>query len=355
MADTTALVKIDDERIGNALTKPELMDQLLAEVKKHCDAFDGDVSTPAHRKQMSSFAYKVTRTKTAVDKYGKDMVAEAKAQIKVVDNARKLARDTLEEYKDEVRKPLTDWEAEWEKAKGRIENIKLAGAQVCEVAEEYLNIHTQLKAVDIATFPEDLRDEAAVAVDASILATTKSHENALKAEAEKEELERLRTAEQDRIAKEEQQRIEAAAADKAKAEAEAKAEQARIEAEQKAAQAIADANARAELASQQKIIAEHQAAEAVRVAQEQSARDKASSDRLVEQAVADEKAAAALEAEQIAATEAKRAANKAHQKKIMNAAYADMLHAHTEMTHESSIAVVKAIADGKISHVEMKF
>ena len=41
---------------------------------------------------------------------GKDLVSEQKAEIKRVDAIRKHARDTLDELKVRIRKPLTDWE-----------------------------------------------------------------------------------------------------------------------------------------------------------------------------------------------------------------------------------------------------
>jgi hypothetical protein len=79
------------------------------------------VETAKSRKAIASMAYKVSQSKTILDNAGKDLVSEAKAKIKKIDMARKYSRDFLDSLRDEVRKPLTDWEeAEKEKEEKRI-------------------------------------------------------------------------------------------------------------------------------------------------------------------------------------------------------------------------------------------
>ena len=55
-------------------------------------------------------AYKVARSKTALDEQGKELVGAIKKQSGEIDAERKRVRDELDALKDEVRKPLTDWE-----------------------------------------------------------------------------------------------------------------------------------------------------------------------------------------------------------------------------------------------------
>lgn len=69
-----------------------------------------DISSPEGRKAIASLARKVSRSKTAIDDAGKQLNESKRAEIAVVDADRRFARETLDELRDEVRKPLNDWE-----------------------------------------------------------------------------------------------------------------------------------------------------------------------------------------------------------------------------------------------------
>ena len=69
-----------------------------------------DASTAANRKKLASIAYSVAQAKTGIDGEGKDLVSEAKAKIKVVDDNRKAVRDKLDTLRDTIRQPVTDYE-----------------------------------------------------------------------------------------------------------------------------------------------------------------------------------------------------------------------------------------------------
>src|SRR6185437_576408 len=69
-----------------------------------------DISTPAGRKDIASLAYKVARSKTALDGAGKDLKAEWLAKSNAVDAERRTLRERLDALADEVRAPLTEWE-----------------------------------------------------------------------------------------------------------------------------------------------------------------------------------------------------------------------------------------------------
>ena len=62
------------------------------------------------RDAIASQAYKVSKSKTAVDNHGKDLVAGIKAQAAVIDRDRKAWRDQCDALRDEIRKPLDEWE-----------------------------------------------------------------------------------------------------------------------------------------------------------------------------------------------------------------------------------------------------
>lgn len=86
------------------------VEPLLKDIQAKVANFNGDVSTDIGRKKIASFAFKISRSKTAVDNMGKEHVAELKQLPKLVDEQRKMFRDGMDEMRDAVRKPLTDWE-----------------------------------------------------------------------------------------------------------------------------------------------------------------------------------------------------------------------------------------------------
>ena len=58
--------------------------------------------TEKGRKHFASVAYKVARSKTYIDDLGKNLVADAKKQISLVDAERKSIKDQLDLLKSEI-------------------------------------------------------------------------------------------------------------------------------------------------------------------------------------------------------------------------------------------------------------
>lgn len=90
---------------------------LVAKISEHTKSLVFDVATEKGRDECRSIAYKIARSKTALDEIGKSLVADWKSRIKIVDAERKYIRDTLDALKEEVRAPLTEWEQRDEKRK----------------------------------------------------------------------------------------------------------------------------------------------------------------------------------------------------------------------------------------------
>lgn len=102
---------IKQELLTSAIfTEEGRLSTIIDTVKHMVNKFEPDITTEKGRKELASFAFKIAKTKTAIDGIGKDQVSDAKKAIKEIDNKRKFARDTLDEIKEEVRKPLTDFE-----------------------------------------------------------------------------------------------------------------------------------------------------------------------------------------------------------------------------------------------------
>ena len=87
------------------------LDPVLDKIKEEIDKFVPDVETDKGRKEIASFARKIASSKVFIENAGKELVSGMKAKAKLIDNERKRSRDTLDQWRDEVRKPLTDYEA----------------------------------------------------------------------------------------------------------------------------------------------------------------------------------------------------------------------------------------------------
>ena len=112
MSEDTNLIVLAGELSPLAIfTEEGGMAPILAKIKAKIDSFVPDMTTVKGRKEIASFAYKVVQSKTYLEGVGKKIADEQKLIPKKIDVARKLARDTLDAWAADVRKPLTDWEA----------------------------------------------------------------------------------------------------------------------------------------------------------------------------------------------------------------------------------------------------
>lgn len=108
-------VNIPKESALTVFTEPKGLDPYLAHVRAEIDAFVPDVSSKKGRDAIASIAHKVAKSKTYLDGVGKELVDRLKEQPKLVDAERKRMRELLDGWKDEVRRPLTEWEQAEEK------------------------------------------------------------------------------------------------------------------------------------------------------------------------------------------------------------------------------------------------
>jgi len=121
------------ENAVQVFSAPNGLDPFLAQIRAEIDAFVPDVSTKKGRDAIASMAYKVAKSKTALDGLGKELVAELKQIPALIDAERKRMRDILDAWRDEVRKPVDDWEAEQAAIESkRIADEAEAAAQAAE-------------------------------------------------------------------------------------------------------------------------------------------------------------------------------------------------------------------------------
>lgn len=322
MTDTTELLVLPPKETAlQVYTTPEGLAPYLAKIKEELDAFTPDVSTKKGRDAIASIAYKVAKGKTALDNIGKDLVAELKDVPKKIDAERKRMRDLLDQWKDEVRKPLTDWEeaeaAREARHKAGIEWFNLRAKEHHDLDLQELRAslaEVDGKVVDEAW--EEFEAEAHRAKGKALDALTVALAAREKLEAEQAELAKLRAEAAAREQKDREERIAREAAERAQREAEAKAQ-----AEREAViKREADAKAAAERRELElKLQAERAEREKVE-AQQREQQAKADAARRESEAVAAEQRRVAAVAAEEAKEAKRREADKAHKTAVNRAA-----------------------------------
>lgn len=354
--DNPALVLLDRQRF----------DQFYDAIKEETDRLVPDLTTEKGRKEIASLAFKVTKTKTAIDAAGKLLKEEAQATVTKVDAARREIRLRLEALSDEVRKPLTEWEAAEAARMATVKEAmdRLQSDGVVSADETGADIEARLTYVrgltfDAAVFQDWLPLAEKARADAVAL-LERALERIRREEADRAELERLRAEAAERAERERAEAEARAAAEAAerqrvenerRAAEETEAAQGRIAAAAKAAEetarAAAEAKADEERVAQQRAHDEALAAEKRRADEAEAARE-AEARR---NALAEAQAAAAAEAQRKA--DEARAADREHRGKVMAAAkQAIMGHGVGESTAK---AIVLAIAAGEVPAVSIKF
>lgn len=324
-----------------------------------------DLTTDKGRKRIASLAMQVSRSKTAIEKPGREYLRHIKALPKTVEAELREFVNAMDALRDEVRAPLSEWEAA-EKARVEAHEVKLNSIRNWLTADhEYTSAELKAEIDRLVALPVDDMEEFA---DSAALAKEATHSRlvqmlpALEAtEAQQAELERLRQEAAQREQQEREQRIAIEAAARAKAEAEqaAKAErdaamQREAELKAQAEQAQREAQAAAELAEQQAINARRQA-EQDRIDAEQRAKQQQ------QQAIEAERQRVAAEqlAQQQAAEQAQReaeakAANIEHRKTINNAALLSLMMS-ADLSEGQAKGVITAIAKGEVQHVKINY
>lgn len=316
-----------------AFINDEFIEGLIKDIREKASSVVGDLNTAKGRRAYISMAANVRSTKTAIDDAGKKLVAEMKKRPALVDASRKKVRDSLDELAVEIRKPVTDWEAEqkekefnamWDEALEL--DAKITAERAAALAAKIESDHEMALLMNekIDREREETRQKAEQA--------KREHEERIKREAEENA-----RREADEAAKRE---IEAAAARereatlaKERAEHEAKelaekAERDRIEAEQRAERDKKEAAEKAEREKEEAIQRERAAAEAreqARLAEEKRIKDE----------------------------EVRRAADKEHRKTVNNKALQDLIAAG--VPEECAKLSITEIAKGNITAISINY
>lgn len=323
MSEIMDLVVIEKKNAMAVFTNNDQLDPLIEAIEKEARSLVPDVTTKKGRDAIASMAHKVARSKTYIDNAGKDLVAELKALPKQIDESRRVVRERLDALKDEVRRPLTEWEAEQERIKAE---------------EAMLALHVEALAMN-----EDFDRQLAARIESD-------HEMALLMNdaIDREQADKAAEAERQRIAHEEEiKRLAAAAAAR---EVEQRAQREREEAAHREAvlKAQAEQAERDRIAAEQKAEADKQAAiEAERCkAQEEADRIRREAEQREQARLAEEK--------RKADEQARREADVKHRKAV-GVEVVKALMANTSLTRDQAIEVLTAVKDGRIPHTGISY
>ncbi|WP_318591379.1 coiled-coil domain-containing protein [Enterobacter kobei] len=358
MSEVTDLVVIEKQNAMAVFTTKEQLDPIIEAIEKEARSLVPDVSTRKGRDAIASMAHKVARSKTYIDNAGKDLVAELKALPKQIDESRRIVRERLDALKDEVRKPLTDWEnaesARKDALQQRLNDLRSL-ADVIDGLGNYLpsvDIQQRIesaKAVALDESWQEVAAEAGVAKDATIQQLEAALIVAKQREHEAAELERLRKEAEEKARLEREENIRREAAEQARRDAEQNAK-AELEA---AARREAEEKARAELAERQRIEAEQRAAREKQEAEERARREKEEAVAAERRRLEEAEAARLAEEQRKAEEEARRAADKEHRRTVNRRVYADLIA--QGIPEEFAQKAVLAIAGGKVQDAYIKY
>ncbi|MEP9843767.1 hypothetical protein ABLU56_15115 [Klebsiella sp. GN_Kp186] len=323
MSEIMDLVVIEKKNAMAVFTNNDQLDPLIEAIEKEARSLVPDVTTKKGRDAIASMAHKVARSKTYIDNAGKDLVAELKALPKQIDESRRVVRERLDALKDEVRRPLTEWEAAQERIK----------------AEEAMNaLHAEALAMN-----EEFDRQLAARIESD-------HEMALlmndafdREQAEKKaEAERLRIAREEEIKRQAEEKAKREAAEQAQREIDAAAAREReaILAKERAEREQREAAERAEREKQAAVEAER------RKAQEEADRIRREAEQREQARLAEEK--------RKADEQARREADVKHRKAVGTEIVKALL-ANTSLTRDQAIEVLTAVKDGRIPHTGISY
>jgi len=350
------LVSFDDISEDNAplIYVPDGLKPFIERVRAEVSGEVPDLSTKKGRDRIASLAAKVSKSKVAVEKPGRDYLKRLKEMPKVVEAELRDFVNGMDTLRDEVRKPLTDWEAK-EAARvadfeERIDHLKEFAVVSDDLRAAGIQVQIyNLQNIDITESWQEFEAEAHRVKAASLetlqqlLTKRKAHE------AQQAELERLREEQAAQAQREREAQLVREAEERARAEAAQAAQAEREAAIRREAEAKAQSEARERQLQQQA-----EAAERERLASQQRA------EQAEKDAAAKAEAAAAAERQRyldeqkdIARQAAAREADVANKAAVLTGIKESFMQAG--VSEEQAKAIVNMIRRGEVPSVSIQY
>lgn len=199
---TTDLLVIAPDQLSIILTDTNAMEQTIARIEKSARSEAPDITSKDGRERIRSIAAHIAKTKAPLEKVKKDLTEVARKKVSAMNATFNGFRDRMDALRDEIRHPLTTWEAAETDRKAAILR-KIEALRSTMPLSTSLEIQAQIDSLKATIFSPhewheyieevEIQKSATLvmlsaAKDASIVA-----EYAVKeAEAQKKELEELR-------------------------------------------------------------------------------------------------------------------------------------------------------------------
>lgn len=350
------LVSVDDISEDNAplIYVTDGLKPFIERVRSEVTGEVPDLSTKKGRDRIASLAAKVSKSKVAVEKPGRDYLKRLKDQPRIVEAELREFVNSMDALRDEVRKPLTDWE---DKEAARVADFEERIAQLKDfavVSDELsaAGIQVQvdnLQAIDITESWQEFEAEAHRVKAASLETLQQLLSKRQAHEAQQAELERLREEQAAQAQREREAQLVREAKERARAEAAQAAQAERDAVIRREAEAKAQSEARERHLQQQA-----EAAERERLASQQRA-EQAEKDAAAkaEAAAAAERQRYLDEQKEVARQAALREADQANKAKVNKAAMQAFMAGG--MPEECAKQAVVLIAKRQIPNVTISY
>ncbi|MBH3383955.1 hypothetical protein I5S53_08210 [Pseudomonas juntendi] len=348
------------------------LQQFINLVKGEVEGEVPDLKTRKGRERIASLAAKVSKSKTAVEKPGRDYLRRLKEMPKVVEAELREFVTKMDALRDETRRPLTEWEAaedaRIDRHNDRLNWLKTLADDLGELNSLQLKgLIAEAEGMQLGAHWEEFEAEAANTKDKVLTTLRAALQKREQFEAEQVELARLRReaeerAEQDRIRLAQEAAVEAerqrvAQEQQAAREAAARREQELLD--QAAAQEREAENQRLQLKLQAEQAERARVqAEADRVATEQRMEQERQAaarreEETAEQAREDERRRADAAAAEILRQQEARERDQAHKTKVMGEAKTALMSLN--ITEELARAIVLKIARREVPNITINF
>jgi hypothetical protein len=303
--------------------KPGGLDKIIEEIKEKVKQVPRDISTPEGRSALYSLCRKIGGSLIFVNEVKKSLTADRKKELAEIDAEGRRFTKIIEDFKEEIREPLTKWEEGEQRRKNahevQIQNIKNFANVPSNVSSE--QVKSRLK--DVFYLYEDRKwEEYQLRADEAYEDVLKILNNQLQYSLKQEALEVERQRKLEIEKKKDYERI--------------------LEIDRKKLQKIANEKVAAKVAKAEEEIKKEQIDKLVAISQMQKATDKAEKLEIQLKEIIIER----IEAQ-------KREANSKHRKKIEKEIHEDLIkcgYGITEANH-----VIDLIKNNEIRHLKIEY
>ncbi|MCV9917770.1 hypothetical protein OIU19_03110 [Pseudomonas sp. BT-42-2] len=331
-----------------------------------------DLKTRKGRERIASLAAKVSKSKTAVEKPGRDYLRRLKEMPKVVEAELREFVTKMDALRDETRRPLTEWEAaedaRIDRHNDRLNWLKTLADDLGELSSLHIKgLIAEAEGMQLGAHWEEFEAEAGAVKDKVLTALRAALTKREAFEAEQAELAQLRAQAEAREKADREAAIAREAAEKAQREADERAANERAAAARREQELIDQAAAQEREAENQRLQLKLQAEQAERAAAQAEADRQAAlrqaeeerqaatrrAEEAAEQARQDERRRADAAAAEILRQQEARERDQAHKAKVMGEAKTALMT--LSITEELARAIVLKIARREVPNITINF